>query len=80
MHPHLVDLRAEVVGPPLAALLADPAGEVPRYGRPLPVAVHLHHRLQHSARESTDRSSDNQYKFISRRSSIDHKLDRSVKA
>ena len=74
MHPHLVDLRAEVVGPPLAALLADPAGEVPGYRRPLPVAVHLHHRLESSACEiSTDRSS-NQYTSSSR--GVDRSIDR----
>lgn len=50
MNLHL-EVGAQVVGPPLAALLADAAGEGLRDHRPLPVAVPQHHLLENPASE-----------------------------
>lgn len=56
-----LEVGAQVVGPPLPALLAHAAGEGLRYHRPLPVAVLHHHLPQDSAsseRASTDRAGE----------------------
>lgn len=66
MYENLVDAGAQVVDPSLAALLADPAGKVLAYRRPLPVAMYGHQSPQSPASDHgqwTERARK-QYKLL----------------